>query len=122
MLRVREWVCKVSRKNRCRSPVIKPESIRADDPHGAHAVPRSVGHEETHMTPVIALPPEYQPTTASSAIVVALAHHGSGTEALQVIGPPDFPEGIDYDRWLHVVRPSPREAFADALDLDLVDD
>jgi hypothetical protein len=37
---------------------------------------------------------------------------------------PNFPQGIDYDRWAAVVRPSPREAFADRLDLDddLIDD
>lgn len=28
-----------------------------------------------------------------------------------------FPGGIDYDRWTGLVRPSPRHAFADRMDL-----
>jgi hypothetical protein len=34
-----------------------------------------------------------------------------------------WPEGIDYDKWATVVRPSPRSAFADRLDIvDLAGD
>jgi hypothetical protein len=34
-----------------------------------------------------------------------------------------WPEGIDYDKWAAVVRPSPRSAFADRLDIvDLTED
>lgn len=34
-----------------------------------------------------------------------------------------FLDGIDYDRWTGIVRPSPREAFADRLDLlDILDE
>ena len=35
----------------------------------------------------------------------------------------EFPGGIDYDRWTEVVQPSPRDAFADRLDLlDILDE
>lgn len=34
-----------------------------------------------------------------------------------------WPEGIDYEKWSVVARPSPRSAFADRLDIvDLLDD
>jgi hypothetical protein len=34
----------------------------------------------------------------------------------------DWPNGIDYERWAPIVRPAPREAFADPLDLlDMLD-
>jgi hypothetical protein len=34
-----------------------------------------------------------------------------------------FSGGIDYDRWADLVRPSPREAFADRMDLlDILDE
>jgi hypothetical protein len=31
------------------------------------------------------------------------------------VGAPDFPAGIDYERWTLLVNPAPREAFADRL-------
>ena len=35
----------------------------------------------------------------------------------------NWPEGIDYEKWSKVARPSPRSAFADRLDIvDLLDD
>jgi hypothetical protein len=39
------------------------------------------------------------------------------------LGEPDFPAGIDYERWTSVVTPAPRDVFADRLDVvDLFDD
>jgi hypothetical protein len=41
----------------------------------------------------------------------------SDHERLVTTDPPDLPEGIDYERWARLVKPVPREAFADSLDL-----
>ena len=86
---------------------------------------RPPGDEDKSMTPVIDLPPNLRTPTA--AMVVVFEEH------YQAVMPTasesndgfagDFPQGIDYDRWADVVRPSPREAFADRLELlDLFDD
>lgn len=85
------------------------------------------------MTPVLIAPPELpsRPPAASSAIAiqqdrpaVAAATISANvfvpSDALEdavTVGDPNFPEGIDYERWSRVVRPSPRAAFADRLDL-----
>ncbi len=64
------------------------------------------------MSPAIAPPPDYRTPTAAAAIIVpAPAYAYAG------VVEPDFPEGIDYDRWTGIVHPSPRSAFADSLDL-----
>jgi hypothetical protein len=78
------------------------------------------------MTPVVDLPPEYRTATAASPVVFKVVYFDPDAyeDALvEPLGPPDFPEGIDYARWAPVVHPSPREAFADPLDTaDLLDD
>lgn len=77
------------------------------------------------MTPVIDPPLPYRPNTAASTFAVEAVYHEPDRDAWQelVLGAPNFPEGINYAAWAHVVRPSPREAFADPLDLaDLFDD
>ena len=76
---------------------------------------------QTRMTPVITPPRTYR--TVSSAIVISERQSYSADIAVSTDGP-DFPQGIDYGRWIGVVRPSPREAFADPLDLldELPDD
>ena len=34
-----------------------------------------------------------------------------------LVGAPEIPDGIDYDRWVGLVRPAPRAAYADSLEL-----
>ena len=73
------------------------------------------------MTPAICPPPEYRPPTASAAIVVPTPQYVRAEPDSEFVR--SFPGGIDYDRWIGVVEPSPREDFADRLDLlDLLED
>ena len=73
------------------------------------------------MSPAIAPPPTYRTPTASAAIII-IAPAFAGAQQGDVTDP-DFPHGIDYERWSSVVQPAAREAFADRLDLiDLFDD
>jgi hypothetical protein len=72
------------------------------------------------MTPAIAPPPEYYPPTRSAAFVVPAPQY---VRAEVDVFESDFPDGIDYDRWAGIVDPSPRDGFADRLDLiDLFED
>ena len=85
--------------------------------------------------PLIAVPPLAVATTPSSALVVDANHQTrTSSSALSffietadddLAAPASrFPDGIDYGRWAGVVRPSPRDLFADRLDMldDLDDD
>jgi hypothetical protein len=66
--------------------------------------------------------------TPSSAFVINGGHSSTGASTTTfviavadedelVVGAPDLPEGIDYDRWVGLVNPASRERFADRLDL-----
>jgi hypothetical protein len=117
-------LCKLNTPDRQGPRAIKPGAGAADESDKACDVTHR--REETVMTPVLDLPPSYQLMTASSAIVV---YHEFRSEVdvndlvHPPLGAPDFPGGIDYDRWARVVRPSPRSAFGDPLDLvDLFDE
>ena len=73
------------------------------------------------MTPAIAPPLVYRTPTASAAIVVSAPAYIQADA--DPTWEPDFPQGINYDRWTGVVQTSPRDTFADRLDLlDLLDD
>jgi len=46
-----------------------------------------------------------------------------GWPDMEIAGGSYFLDGIEYDRWTGLVRPSPREAFADRMDLlDILDE
>jgi hypothetical protein len=118
-------MCSVGGEDGCERP-LKAEANAVDVLSEAHTVPGAAGRKETIMTPIVELPPEYQTVTAASPGVVEVVYFRPEADEdalVEPLGPSDFPEGIDYDRWVHVVRPSPREAFADPLDFpDLFDD
>jgi hypothetical protein len=69
------------------------------------------------MPPALAPPP---PT--ASAALVAVKSFDVEEESGAIIAEPNFPDGIDYDRWSRVVAPAPRKAFADRLDVLELDD
>jgi hypothetical protein len=82
------------------------------------------------MTPVLDPPKRATRSTESAAVsletsaifstVIELQPEGDATSGLDSNY---WPEGIDYDRWAGVARPSPRSAFADRLDVvDLLGD
>ncbi len=81
------------------------------------------------MTPPAVLDPPKNATrsTESAAVEFAsvLVHDLSDAEADEVswLGSGLWPEGIDYEKWGKVAKPSPRSAFADRLDIvDLLGD
>jgi hypothetical protein len=73
------------------------------------------------LTPAIAPPLDYSPPTRSAATVVPLPEFV--WPDMEIADGSYFLDGIDYDRWTGIVRPSPREAFADRIDLlDILDE
>jgi hypothetical protein len=73
------------------------------------------------LTPAIAPPVDYSPPTASATTVLPLP--SLLWPDVDTVDGSYFPGGIDYDRWTEVVRPAPRGAFADRLDLlDVLDE
>lgn len=80
------------------------------------------------MTPVLDPPKRATPSTGSAALTLASAL-SADVQLEPEVEPTDWldsklwPEGIDYEKWSAVVKPSPRGAFADRLEVvDLVDD
>jgi hypothetical protein len=69
------------------------------------------------MTPVVDLPREYRPSTGASTIAVEAVYFESDEDLSPELPLANWPEGIEYERWADVVRPAPRGAFADPLDL-----
>lgn len=71
-----------------------------------------------------ALPPEALTPTASSALVIQVPYRRVTEDepVPQPLGVPDLPHGIEYDRWVGLVRAAPRSTFADSLDLLDIDD
>jgi hypothetical protein len=81
------------------------------------------------MTPVLDPPRRAKRSTEAAAVnldrilvetIDEVAVEGDSTSWLDS---KFWPEGIDYDKWAAVVRPSSRSAFADRLDIvDLAED
>jgi hypothetical protein len=76
----------------------------------------------TKVTPVLDPPKVAKPSTRSAALIL------DGPMSMEIDASPEvngicwldstyWAEGIDYERWSAVVRPSPRAAFADRLDI-----
>jgi hypothetical protein len=81
------------------------------------------------MTPVLDPPRRAKRSTESAAVnlgrfvVVAINEVAVEGDSTSWLDSNFWPEGIDYDKWSAVVRPSPRSAFADRLDIvDLAED
>jgi hypothetical protein len=115
MLHSRRQNGMVSAEDGRHASALKSRAARADGQLVADATLK-----ETMMTPV-ALPPETVMTPTASSALVFQAPYQRGFDPAELteilIGPPDLPGGIDYDRWVGLVKPAPREAFADPLDL-----
>jgi hypothetical protein len=80
------------------------------------------------MTPVLD-PPKIATRSTGSAAVTLSSVAFVDVQPQPEVEPTDWfdssvwPEGIDYERWAAVVKPAPREAFADRLDVvDLLAD
>jgi hypothetical protein len=81
-----------------------------------------------NVTPIFIAPPELPPPprVANAVIVKGIASNASAATisasvyvpyTVPLVGEPDWPSGIEYDKWAPVVQPSPRQAFADRLDI-----
>lgn len=67
------------------------------------------------LTVAIAPPLDYSPPTRSVASVVLLP--GFVWPDAETASGSYLPGGIDYERWTGLVQPSPRDEFADRIDL-----
>ncbi len=99
---------------------LKPKEEAVDDCQVPTKGPR--------MTPILDPPRQAIRSTKSAAVnvetcAVSTVHELAEADSTSWLDSNYWPEGIDYDRWGAVVKPSPRSAFADRLDVvDLLDD
>jgi len=79
----------------------------------AAAIPLRLSYAPLRATPSSALVIQNRRSTGSSAATFVIDEIGDDL----VVGAADLAGGIDYDRWVGLVNPAPRHAFADRLDL-----